>query len=182
MFNNYLRSIMIAMSCLLGWESLASAQNSSLFQRPVALVARNNNEPRSEVLPPPAQARIGNEVAINGSVVANGNMNPGMPLPPGFVPQIDPNSALMGMQASWTYVPPVATRSLKIHDIVQIRVEESSTALAQGNATSRKTSSYDAVFKDWIRLVGLDTLKPAPQSDGDPRLQTTESEVYRGDL
>ena len=30
-------------------------------------------------------------------------------------------------------------------------------------------------------MVGLDTIKPAPQSDGDPRIQTNETEVYRGD-
>lgn len=68
-----------------------------------------------------------------------------------------------------------------MHDIVSIRVDESATSLLLGNATSRKTTSYDAVVRDWIRMVGLDTIKPAPQSDGDPRVQINENEVYRGD-
>jgi flagellar L-ring protein precursor FlgH len=68
-----------------------------------------------------------------------------------------------------------------MHDIVTIRVDESATSLLLGNATSRKTTSYDAVVRDWIRMVGLDTIKPAPQSDGDPRVQVNQNEVYRGD-
>ncbi len=77
--------------------------------------------------------------------------------------------------------PPAQARTIRLHDIVSIRVDESATALLLGNATSRKTTSYDAVVRDWIRMVGLDTIKPAPQSDGDPRVQINENEVYRGD-
>jgi flagellar L-ring protein precursor FlgH len=100
------------------------------------------------------------------------NGMPGGPLDP---------APMMGLQTAWSYVPPTPARALKIHDIVQIRIEESATSLAQGNTSSRKTTSYDAVLKDWIRLVGIDTIKPAPQSDGEPRVQTTQNEVYRGD-
>jgi flagellar L-ring protein precursor FlgH len=86
-----------------------------------------------------------------------------------------------GLANSWTYIPPAQARTIRLHDIVSIRVDESATALLLGNATSRKTTSYDAVVRDWIRMVGLDTIKPAPQSDGDPRVQINENEVYRGD-
>lgn len=86
-----------------------------------------------------------------------------------------------GLQGAWTFIPPTQARQIRMHDIVTIRVDESATSLLLGNATSRKTTSYDAVVRDWIRMVGIDTIKPAPQSDGDPRIQTNQNEVYRGD-
>ena len=108
-------------------------------------------------------------------------MVPGNQFQGGYFPSPMENAANLGLQTSWSYVPPVPARALKLHDIVSIRIEETSTALATGNATSRKTTSYDATIKSWLRLVGLDTIKPAPQADGDPRIQTDQSEVYRGD-
>ena len=146
------------------------AQNSSLFHRPAAqFVQASGLGTTGEVLPAP----FNSNVAIPPS---------GTPqFQSGYFPPPMENAGQLGMQTSWSYVPPVPARSLKLHDIVQIRIDEVSTSLATGNATSRKTTSYDATLKDWIRLVGLDTIKPAPQADGDPRVQTNETEVYRGD-
>jgi len=138
------------------------AQNGSLFHRPIASVSQSGGPGQaSEVLPSPPPTTAFN--AMNGPQ-----------------PYMD-NASHLGLQTSLTYLPPVPARTLKMHDIVQIRIDEVSTSLATGSATSRKTTSYDAVLKDWIRLVGLDTIKPAPQSDGDPRFQTIQNEVYRGD-
>ena len=97
------------------------------------------------------------------------------------VPGVPPNPAWGGgvTNASWTFVPPSPTRILKIHDIISIRVDDLASATAKGNVQSRKTGLYDARLNDWIELVGWDTIKPAPQSDGDPRIQGTENEVYR---
>ena len=161
------------------------AQNSSLFHKPVAHVALTGISAGSgEVLPAP--------LAQRGVVQPNSDFTP--QAGPNFVPQpnMNPfqggnfpspmdNAGQLGLQTSWSYVPPAPARSLKLHDIVSIRIEETSTSLATGNATSRKTTSYDASIKEWIRLVGLDTIKPAPQADGDPRVQTAQTEVYRGD-
>jgi len=91
-------------------------------------------------------------------------------------PYLQPN-----LQASYTYQPPVPARTLRVNDIVSIRVEEISQMLAQGNTTSRKTMNFDAVLQQWVRLVGLDTIKPSPQPDGDPGARFVENEVYRGD-
>lgn len=85
------------------------------------------------------------------------------------------------LQASFTYQPPVPARVLRVNDLVSIRVEEISQMIAQGNTTSRKTVDLNAVLQDWVRMVGIDTIKPAPQSDGDPRARFNEGEVYRGD-
>ena len=179
--------------------SVAHAQNSSLFQRPISYNARATAPSMSqEMLPSP-----GRDYGNAGAGTSQANTNPsaqttmqsvdgfarvapanqGQSFPqemPYGAPAAGPSS-LMGLQSSYTYIPPTPTRTLKLHDIVSIRVDEASTSLALGNATSRKSTSYDAVLRDWIRLVGIDTMKPAPQSDGDPRVQAIQNEVYRGD-
>lgn len=169
-------------TCLCVFASLqatAWGQNSSLYQRPIAYVAQQNTyESRGEVIPAPIQ---NNNRGPIDPTVGSPSPNYGGSFANGGPMQAGSESPLIGLQSSWTFIPPVPSRSLKPHDIIQIRVEESTTSLAQGNSTSRKTTSYDAVLKDWIRLVGLDTIKPAPQSDGDPRFQVNQSEVYRGD-
>jgi flagellar L-ring protein precursor FlgH len=162
-----------------------SAQNSSLFHKPVAHLAQAGNPAGSgEVLPAPLVPRGA------GQLNSEFNPQPGPNFPQqsnmnafqgGYFPSAMDNAGQLGLQTSWSYVPPAPARSLKLHDIVSIRIEETSTSLATGNATSRKTTSYDASIKEWLRLVGLDTIKPAPQSDGDPRVQTSQTEVYRGD-
>jgi flagellar L-ring protein FlgH len=151
----------------------AAAQNSSLFHKPFVRVAQvSNYGAATEILPSPQGAMMAAQPGSYGS--------PANQFQTGYFPPMD-NASPLGLQTSWTYVPPAPPRNLKLHDIVSIRIEETSTSLSTGNATSRKTTSYDATIKDWIRLVGLDTIKPAPQSDGDPRLHTEQNEVYRGD-
>ncbi len=175
--------------CFFAFANIGLAQNSSLFHRPVSYVSQAGGAgSQGESLPATSNA---NPAGLKNNAVAlqtTPNMGPfGQPMVPanqfqgGYFPSPMENAANLGLQTSWSYVPPVPARALKLHDIVSIRIEETSTALATGNATSRKTTSYDATIKDWLRLVGLDTLKPAVQADGDPRLQTNQSEVYRGD-
>jgi flagellar L-ring protein precursor FlgH len=81
--------------------------------------------------------------------------------------------------ASWTLPPPTPPRTLKIHDIVSIRVDELATSTAQGNVQSRKNGLYDAKLSDWLDWVSLDTIKPAPQTGGDPRVQGSVNETFR---
>ena len=164
------------------------AQNSSLFQRPVAYVAQNRNaDSTSEALPSPSAFAPARSALPNNAVSSVPSLNNGQQpfatnqFQGGNFPIPLDNEGQLGPQTSWTFVPPVPARLLKLHDIVSIRIEETSTSLATGNATSRKTTSYDAVLKDWVRFVGLDTIKPDPQSDGDQRVQANQSEVYRGD-
>lgn len=154
------------------------AQNSSLFHRPVASHSQFGvAATTAEILPSP-NSNLG-----SGQSVQNSGQQPNLAnqAQAGYVPALPDNAGQLGLQTSWSYVPPTTARVLKLHDIVSIRIEEISTSLSTGSATSRKTTSYDATLKDWLRLVGLDTIKPAPQADGDPRIQTNQTEVYRGD-
>lgn len=82
------------------------------------------------------------------------------------------------LSSSFTFMPPQSARILRLHEIVFIRVDEIASSTAQGNASSRKTSLYDANLLDWVKFQGL-SLKPAAMEDGDPRVQGQENEVYR---
>jgi len=89
--------------------------------------------------------------------------------------------SLVLQDTSWIYEPPQSSRVYRLNDIVTIRVDEMSRLTAEGNSESRRNTLYDAVLRDWIRLDGLDTIKPAPQSNGDPRVQGTSNQLYRSD-
>ncbi len=118
-----------------------------------------------------AQAQAGYGVSPPGSIAGPfAGMQPMM---------MDPSQNQNPLASSWTFVPPSASRNLRIHDIISIRVSEIAQSNSQGNAQSRKSLSFDARLADWVRLVGIDTIKPAPQSDGDQRIGGNESEVYR---
>jgi flagellar L-ring protein precursor FlgH len=160
---NWLVSYTVFISvCLALVTNTCQAQSGSLFRNPnnVLGVPGPLAQP-AEQLPAPLS-----------------RPDPSFPvLPPNGSPW-DPNSNLLA--ASWTAQPQVPARNLKIHDIVAIRVDEAATTNAIGNAQSRKTTLYDARLNDWLELVGWDTVKPAEQADGDPRVQGQQNEVYRG--
>lgn len=82
--------------------------------------------------------------------------------------------------ASWTYIPPPPVRTLKLQDIVTIRVDELARMQAEGSSESRKNSLYDALLKDWIGLKN-GNLRPDRQANGDPRVQGSMNSLYRAD-
>ncbi len=77
-----------------------------------------------------------------------------------------------------TYQAPLPPKVLRVHDIVQIRVDESARMTADGTASQRKNAIYDALLSDWIELDGL-SLKPAAQADGDPGVSGSTNQTYR---
>ncbi len=74
-------------------------------------------------------------------------------------------------QGSWTYAPPPPVQEVRINDLVYIRVNIGSEVLSEGDAQVRKTGLYDALLGSWVMLDGLRWVKPAPMSDGAPRVQ-----------
>ena len=152
------------------------AQSGSLFHRPASTVS---SQPVAYRPQSASQSPAGGERSIqpsNGIPTTSIPANEGAVLPPGYAP--DP---AYGIQAGLTYIPPSQARTIGLHDIVTVRVDEAGTALMLGNATSRKTTQLDAVLQNWVRLADIDTLKPAAQNDGDPRVTGLSNEVYRGD-
>lgn len=72
---------------------------------------------------------------------------------------------------SWYEVPLPPPKEVRVHDIITIRVDKASRMISDAEWQRRKNSKYDAILNDWIVLKGLRAVKPAPQSDGDQRIQ-----------
>lgn len=80
---------------------------------------------------------------------------------------------------SWTYIPPPAPRKFAVEDIIFIRVNELSRMTSEGQLQRRRNALYDFILNDWVVLNGLRSIKPSPQSDGDPRVRTTHNRLDR---
>lgn len=89
-----------------------------------------------------------------------------------------------GAPQSWYEVPLPPTKEVKANDIITIRVDLGAKFNSDAQMQRRKTSTYDAVLKDWIFLQGLRGVYPDPQSRGEPRVRGDMNETYRalGDL
>lgn len=137
----------------------STAQNSSLFRQSpfVASPAIAPMERSRDPMPTPL-APFG---APNGSSMQNSN-------------------AVNLERASWTYQPPLPTRSFRKNDIVTIRVDEITRMMAEGGAENRKQTLYEALLTDWIALDRF-RLRPAPQIDGDPAVSGESNSRFRSE-
>ncbi len=127
-----------------------NGQQSSLFHRPGQLIVP---------APIPPQGAV--------------NEMPQQPMP-----AVLPPLAGAAFPHPRTYQEPLPPKVLRIHDIVQIRVDETARMTADGIASQRKNAIYDAVLADWIQLDGL-SLKPAAQADGDPTVKGSTNQTFR---
>ncbi len=89
----------------------------------------------------------------------------------------DPNLSLK--DSSWTYIPVPPPREIKKHDVVSVRVDVLSRMASDGELRRRKDARYDARLKDWIKLNGLRSVKPAEMNDGEPRMRGELRSDYR---
>lgn len=120
----------------------------------------------------------GPPLVLNAATAAqNGQVIAGLP----GVSQVSSNDfAASGFAgASWTYTPVPPPRVLRVHDLITVRVDQTAQVQQTGTVQSRKNASLDMVLTDWIRLVGIDTVKPSPQKDGDQRIAGQDTEVFR---
>jgi flagellar L-ring protein precursor FlgH len=74
-------------------------------------------------------------------------------------------------QGSWTYVPPPPVQEVRLNDLVYVRVNIGSEVLSEGDSEVRKNALYDAILRNWLIMDGLRWIKPAPQTQGDQRIQ-----------
>jgi flagellar L-ring protein FlgH len=78
-------------------------------------------------------------------------------------------------------LPPNARpRELLKHDIITVIVDYRTRMLSEGDAENRKTNSLNSVLSSWIQFDGKN-LKPATQSDGDPRIAGSLNSQHRAE-
>jgi flagellar L-ring protein FlgH len=80
---------------------------------------------------------------------------------------------------SWYEIPLPPAKEVKVNDIITIRVDTGARVSEQAQLQRRRTSQYDAILNDWITLEGLRAVRPAPQSEGDQRVQGNLNQLNR---
>jgi flagellar L-ring protein precursor FlgH len=80
---------------------------------------------------------------------------------------------------SWYEIPIPPPKEVKVHDIITIRVDTGARLSESAQLQRRRTSQYDARLNDWIIMEGLRAIKPAPQSEGDQRIQGNLTQLNR---
>ena len=84
-----------------------------------------------------------------------------------------------GQPLSWYEVPLPPPKEVRENDIITIRVDTGARVSTQAQLQRRRTAQYDAILNDWVMLEGLRAIKPAPQSDGDQRVQGNLNQLNR---
>lgn len=80
---------------------------------------------------------------------------------------------------SWYEIPVPPPKEVRVHDIITIRVDTGGRTSESAQLQRRRTAQYDARLNDWIILEGLRAIKPAPQTEGDQRVQGNLTQLNR---
>lgn len=76
-------------------------------------------------------------------------------------------------------LPPEAEqRELQLHDIVTVLVDYRAAMVTEGDGNSRRNLNFNAILRDWIKFDGKNIF-PAPQSNGDPSIQTSLNSQFK---
>lgn len=89
------------------------------------------------------------------------------------VPPVNPQPT------TWYQVPLVPPKEVRVNDIVTIRVDLGARFSSDAQLQRRRTAQYDARLNDWLVLEGLRAMKPAPQTEGDQRVQGNLNQLNR---
>jgi flagellar L-ring protein precursor FlgH len=111
-------------------------------------------------------------VSVAGSLPAQSASLLGMP---------GQRRALTLADNSWCFQELQPPKQIGLHDRVTVIVKETSQFAAEGEVDRRKRANIDARLQDWIFFRNAD-LKPAPQSDGDPRIRGSLNSQLRSEM
>jgi flagellar L-ring protein precursor FlgH len=82
---------------------------------------------------------------------------------------------------SWTYQAPPEPKQLKLNDLVTVMVDEKSQVISEGEMDRRKKANGTMALKDWIKLEGLESIKPDLQAAGEPTISGEIDGKYRAE-
>ena len=74
-------------------------------------------------------------------------------------------------EGSWPFMPPPEIKTVELHSIVSVLVDEKTMVLSEGEIDRKKKAHGELVLADWILLKGLSKVFPDPQSAGDPKIR-----------
>ena len=91
-----------------------------------------------------------------------------------------PNRPVLKLpETSFYYQEVEPPKEIEKYDQITILVQQKSRTTSEGDLERRKNSFFDATIGDWLEFDnGLD-LQPAPQADGDPRINARLNSQYR---
>jgi len=105
---------------------------------------------------------------------------PGLPTGPiANLPGSFGGNGALPAQQSWYEIPLPPAKEVRRNDIITIRVDTGARLSESAQLQRRRTAQYDARLNDWIVLEGLRAIKPAPQSEGDQRVQGNLNQLNR---
>ncbi|SMP63522.1 flagellar L-ring protein precursor FlgH [Neorhodopirellula lusitana] len=93
-------------------------------------------------------------------------------------PDINPAIGLRGV--SWTYQPAPPLRQYRMQDIITIRVDEISRAMAEGEADKKRQSLFSAALSDWVKLT-RNGFVPDPLEEGEPTVAADSQSTFRSE-
>jgi flagellar L-ring protein FlgH len=80
---------------------------------------------------------------------------------------------------SWYEYPLPPQKEVRVKDIITIRVDVAQRQSSDGRVSRQRQNKWDAVLDDWVFLNGLRSVKPAPQTEGDQRVQYNANQQNR---
>ena len=93
--------------------------------------------------------------------------------------RIDYRGSYSPPPTSWYEYPLPPQKEVRVKDIITIRVDVAQRQNSEGQVQRRRQNRWDAVLDDWIFLNGLRSVKPAPQTEGDQRVQYNVNQQNR---
>ena len=73
--------------------------------------------------------------------------------------------------ASWTYQPPEAARTVKLHQLVTVLVDVKAIMMSNGKMDRKKQGFEDLKLPNWMKFFGA-SLGADPQSHGEPHARS----------
>ena len=71
---------------------------------------------------------------------------------------------------SWTYLPPPEPKTIGLHDVISVLVDEQAVVISEGEIDRKKKAHGELSLTDWIILKNW-SLTPDPQTNGDPTIK-----------